>query len=529
MYKDFLRKNWQIITFNLILLMVFILGYGRFGDVMVDCFREGYIPECILKGQVLYKDIFTIYAPFAYLFNALLFLIFGINLKVLYFAGFITTAGILNLLFKISNRFMTKTYSLGVIIFVISASVLSPNVFNMIFPYSYGMLYGILFTLGSVYFALNKQFPLAFCMYSFAVCSKYEFVMLLPALIWAFIKNRNYDVRFFVKTIFAFILPVIINFVPLYFMGMSTENLILSVRLLGEIGHSKTLHWFYSVSGLIFRRELLVVYFINFIKVFAPLWFISKYRNKLVYFAAFLYFYFVVTPEILVYSLPFILVLFIIMYRGLKFEKQFFVVSSLLVSLKVFFAVTMLSYGVFFLPFVLVSLFIVCPPRYKKSMLSVFIMLALCTGIHNVSALSLKNVKINTQKGYICVSEYYSPLKDVIEYVSENTNKDDMVIVYPESLAVNFLAGRVSDSRFYSLIPLYVEVFGNDIIQTRLHMIKPEYIILTNYDTSVYGLSQFGEDYAKGVKSYVAQRYQFFKTYGNRMFFNLYKLKHTDK
>ena len=111
----FFKNNWQILVFNLVVIIAFIVGYGHFGDIMVDSFREAYIPAQIVKGQVLYKNIFNIYAPFSYLFNAFLFLIFGIHLKVLYIAGFLSTLGILNLIFKISNEFMNKTYALSIV------------------------------------------------------------------------------------------------------------------------------------------------------------------------------------------------------------------------------------------------------------------------------------------------------------------------------------------------------------------------------------------------------------------------------
>ena len=104
-----LKYNWQLILFNAIILLTFIISYGHFGDIMVDSFSEAYIPSEIIKGQVLYKNIFTIYAPFSYLFNALLFKIFGVHLSVLYGAGLCATYGILNIVFAIANRFMNKT------------------------------------------------------------------------------------------------------------------------------------------------------------------------------------------------------------------------------------------------------------------------------------------------------------------------------------------------------------------------------------------------------------------------------------
>ena len=133
MQKNFLKRNWQVILINLILLFCFIIFYGHFGNVFVDCFREAYIPEQMLKGDILYKNIFCIYSPFAYVFNALLFKIFGVNLNVLYFAGFIASALILNLIYQIGNKFLPQFYSFIITLLTISVLILSPNVFNTIF------------------------------------------------------------------------------------------------------------------------------------------------------------------------------------------------------------------------------------------------------------------------------------------------------------------------------------------------------------------------------------------------------------
>ena len=91
---DFIKRYKNLIITEILLVIIFILTYGRFGDVMVDSFREAYIPAEILQGKVLYKNIFTIYAPFAYLFNAALLWIFGVKQGVLFGAGLAATMGI---------------------------------------------------------------------------------------------------------------------------------------------------------------------------------------------------------------------------------------------------------------------------------------------------------------------------------------------------------------------------------------------------------------------------------------------------
>ena len=39
-------------------IVAFTVFFGKFGDVIVDSFREVYIPQQILKGKCIYKDIY---------------------------------------------------------------------------------------------------------------------------------------------------------------------------------------------------------------------------------------------------------------------------------------------------------------------------------------------------------------------------------------------------------------------------------------------------------------------------------------
>ena len=510
-----LKNNWQLFLFNVIILLTFIIGYGHFGDIMVDSFRETYIPSEVIKGQVLYKNIFTIYAPFSYLFNALLFKIFGVHLSVLYFAGLFATFGILNFVFSIANRFMNKTYSLSIVLFIISVSALSPNVFNFYFPYSYGILYGILFILASIYFALKDKFQLAYLMYSFAICSKYEFVLLLPLLLYV---TRTKDLW---KNILALILPFIITYAPLFIMGARLEDIITSLQIILSMSSTKTLYWFYSVMGLTFRWELVPIYVMNFLKVFIPLLFMYYLRSWWLILLTTIYFYFIVTPELFIYAFPLILILLTRRFSTISHEKLFFILASLLISMKIFFAETFMSYGIFFIPFALISLFILIPPRFKKPLFIILLICALNFGIKNSATLFSKNVKIDTPRGIIYTSE--NSVKETVEYIKNNTKDTDRIIVYPECLAVNFMTGRKSDNKFYSLIPLYVETFGENIIIKRLELVKPEYIIISNYNTSNYYYSFFGQDYAGEIYNYILKNYTLQKEFGKKVMFLVYR------
>ncbi len=519
MKEGILKRNWQVVLFNIIIIACFIFGYGRFGDVFVDSFREFYIPEQMLNGQSLYKDIFVIYPPFAYLLNAFLFFIFGTKLKVFYITGLAAVLGILNLVYKLSSKFIDKNSSLGIVLFIISAGCLSPNVFNLFVPYSFGILYGILFVLGSLYFILEEKYPIAYFLYSLAICSKYEFILLFPLLFWMSGK------RDLIKNVIAFLIPIVFTVTVLFIQGVRVNDIILAVHFVVGMSSAKTLYWFYSVSGLIFRPEILPVYAVNIIKYAIPFVILYFFRNFFTCVITLVYLYFVINPEIFIYLFPLIAVFFVINFRKSDKNKRFFVAASILVSLKIFFALTLQSYGVYFLPFGLIALFITIPDKLKKPLGTLIICAAVILGIKNVQALSLKKEKIQTRNGVVYIFQHNSAIKKAVEFIENKTDKDDTIIVLPEGLSVNVLTGRKSDNKFYSLIPLYVETFGEDLIIERLEKTLPEYILITNYDTSNYYYSSFGNDYAKEIYRFISDNYANIESIDDRISVKIFKLK----
>ncbi len=520
MGRSFFRNNWQILLFNILILLVFIVFYGRFGDVIVDSFREAYIPQQMLEGQVLYKNIFNIYAPLSYIINACLFSIFGAKLGVLYFAGFCAVLGIANMTFKISEIFTDKNTSLCVVLFLIAGSILSPNVFNFIFPYSYGMLYGLLFILGSVYFALNKKFPYAYFLYSLAVCSKYEFILLFPLLVYASWKK---DV---LKNITAFVLPFLITVFPLCIQKAGLDNIYASFEIILHMGGAKTLAWFYSIMGLVFRWEIIPIYIFNLVKILIPILIFKYFPNNWLILPIMVYLYFTVTPEIIIFAYPLIIILFAKNFFKLQYAERFYIIASLLISIKVFFALTLQAYGVFFIPFALISIFILIPKSLKRSVLVVTLLSSLILSLQNIPLLIQKNVKITSQNGIIYANKKYGEaINSLNQFIAQNTSKNDRVIIYPEGLITNFMTERMSDNKFYSLIPLYVETFGEDLIIQRLDIIKPKYIVISNYNTSNYYYSKFGIDYAGRICAYLSNYYEKQTQLGDEFKFTVFKRK----
>jgi len=138
----------------LLSLLVFGLTYAHQGNIVIDCGREVFYPKRILEDAVLYKDLFNIYGPFAYLYNAFLFKIFGVNLNVLYISGILTATCIIGFVFLISRLFFDKLLSTSITALTLILGCFSFYIFNYIFPYSFSMTYGLLAVLASVYFLL---------------------------------------------------------------------------------------------------------------------------------------------------------------------------------------------------------------------------------------------------------------------------------------------------------------------------------------------------------------------------------------
>ena len=256
------------------------------------------------------------------------------------------------------------------------------------------------------------------------------------------------------------------------------------------MSQTKTLYWFYSVMGLTFRIELIPIYFTNIIKFLIPVYWIQY-------------------QEILIWTLPVILFLGAFKFKNLNSTEKFFILATLLVSFKIFFALTLQSYGVYFLPFAIISLFILIPAKLRKYFTALLIIWSFIVAGFNINTLINKKTEINS----------------VTQYIQQNTKPSDRVVVYPECLNINIKSNRKSDNKFYSLIPLYVETFGEDLIIKRLEQTKPEFIIINNYNTSAYYFKNFGIDYAQNIFKWIEQNYQLETTITDKWIFKIYKKK----
>lgn len=520
------------------------LAYAHYGHLIIDCGREVYYPGQILLGKVLYKDLFNIYGPFSYMFNALLFKIFGVNLSVLYWSGIVCSFVFVSLIYKIAGNFLTRIISFAVAFFTICTRILNTNLFNFIFPYSYAMLYGMTAFLASVFFLIKYvQEPkktlnlyLGGFFAGFCTAGKYEFLPYLLVFLYLMLNFRKLSLKQGFYLFLSIIFVPFVCFGILFLQGLEFNDLISTAVVLKNMAKSETLRYFYMTQGVIFSKKTLPFLALTFVKTVIPValmalgFMINTKRLSvfLIIFAAISGAVFI-TPSSLAFLPVMLLILFILNYKKIRREPAIPVLalSAVLIGLKSFWGLTVLNYGVFFAGFLLIAVFALIKNKfYQKAIFIYIIILSLVYGLQNLSALNEKKQCIETPKGKICGEKYLTKSSsDLIDFITKKTKKTDKIVIFPEGLVINFLTDRQSDDYYNSLIPLYWEVFKDAKLIAHFEKTRPEYIIFSNWNNKDYYFKYICSDYAVDFCNFAAKNYRQEQITGENFTYLIYKKK----
>jgi Dolichyl-phosphate-mannose-protein mannosyltransferase len=123
--------------------VLFWATWATWGNLTIDCGRGMYVPVALLKGKMLYRDVWYPYGPLAPYFNSLLFRVFGVNLAVLYWAG--ALSALFSGVFLYLTGMEMGSWPAG----VGAASVVQIQAFESSYmcfplPYSFAAVYGCL-------------------------------------------------------------------------------------------------------------------------------------------------------------------------------------------------------------------------------------------------------------------------------------------------------------------------------------------------------------------------------------------------
>ncbi len=542
----------------LILLWIALAGalcftFAHHGNLIVDSGREAYYPTQILAGKVLYKDIFNIYGPFAYQFNAFLFKIFGIHLNVLYAAGCVSSFLIVNLVYFIAKRFMSEFVAFSISLFTLFSGVFSLNLFNFVFPYSYGMLYGFVFILVSLLLLfkysdkLDVRYLYASSFFAgIAVVNKYDFFLYILVLFYAMFALKKINLKEVTLVVFFMILAPLICFSILFAQGLTIADLVQNFGYLEKMLKTDTLKYFYRHKCVFPSVYLFWISLQSFIKTIIPVLLITGaffVKNRFIYFSLICFALLLVYASVDGVSfmfLPLCIVLWSFFnFSFLKTNKNILmlVLASILVSTKEFWGLVIYTYGVYSAPLLFVTALSIITAKVKEKKLNInqsvlgayMIVVAIVFFVMARPVAAFKTNVLSSNRGFIYSSQdLVKPSSMLLNFLKKHTNASDTVMIFPEGLMFNFLADRKSDNYYSSLIPLYVETFGEDNIIEHFKQTKPDYIIFSDYNTGDYYFRQICKDYAINFCSYVVENYKKVDVIENGLQYNVYKKRLAD-
>jgi hypothetical protein len=128
---------------SLLAALLYLLGvsWHRWGNIVIDSGREVLVPERLLSGSMLYRDIMYPYGPLSPYLHAWLCQIFGLHLTTFIASGIATTILAAICVYAIARIYLAiteATLAALTFLFVFAfGNYYQVGIFNFIMPYSY--------------------------------------------------------------------------------------------------------------------------------------------------------------------------------------------------------------------------------------------------------------------------------------------------------------------------------------------------------------------------------------------------------
>ncbi len=494
---NFFKSDKGIIIFLIVIFFAVLpFFFLHQGLLLIDTGREFYIPSQILKGGILYKDIFNIYGPASYQFNALLFLIFGEKFNTLYFMGIFNSLLIVLTLFVLAREFLKKSVSFISGMIVMFSLVYNTFLYNSNLPYTFAISYALCAFLISLLFLIkyiktnNRNYAYVSSLFAgLSLANKYEFCLYPLIMIYVFSFIKPLGIKNFFKAVLCFILFPILCFAVLIFQGLNLEDIKYSAFLIDKLVHAPSLKIFFTKFGVFFNLKSIFSLAIHggFYSVFG-------------FFPAL------------------IIILFLINIKKLYQNKPVFILTLTTISAcaKSLFFLNINHMGAFIFPLCLLCL-IVLTSHLQKIIPVFLIIFALFFASEDFKSLKYKTYNIKCEKADIFTFKKEGEIiNTAYNFIINNTSLNDKIVILPEGYFINFITDRVGSDMYYNLSPLfYNDVFGENKIISDFKTAMPDYFIILPINNIEYGQSFFGIDYAQNFYEMIKKNYKLIQNTNN--------------
>lgn len=103
----------------------------------------------------------------------------------------------------------------------------------------------------------------------------------------------------------------------------------------------------------------------------------------------------------------------------------------------------------------------------------------------------------------------YGPVVDnLARAIVEKTPPGSTLVCFPEGLLTNFLSNRLNPTGHAQFTPPALAMFGEARMLADLQRTSPDYIVIFEWDNSIYGPKYFGLDYGQSIATWIASGYQ---------------------
>jgi hypothetical protein len=569
-----LASTWPNAVPRLIILLTAGIlawhGWGHWGHFQLDCGRELYVPQEILRGKLLYRDVWFPYGPLGPYLQALLIKAFGEHLSVFYLYGITITTISALLALQIALILEERAAGLTAAMLVLFQGF-EPSLFSYIFPYTYSAPLGACLSLLALYCAMRhvlgrSEYSLIMASVAggLAVLCKPEFgaacyvmlafMILAKTAIWR-------SGRIMVRDILA-CAPGIALWASIYgwFAWKLSVRFILFHNFLFIPGS-----YFMRTYGLQFTQRLGMRFipaevFLLILNAVAALLFwygVAKVRERycgrwaftclvlivaalltgahgsaaLRHFATVLWIM-IFPPGIFFIGCGFMLVVLYKCYTHPGQRKPLaeacLAVLGVTLAFRIFAQIEPVDYGIYYDVTLFITFAIVLSrctlmstatsniEVRQKVVNSVLTAEVALLAIVLVPLFTGRFARLETSWGGIYMSRADAEVtQQLLTFILKKKSEGRRVIVLPEPDMVYAMTRTEAAGRWVTLIPGVLSPAEELDYIADLKRVNPEYLVITNRMTREYGAAFFGIDYDRAISAWINQHYRVDRDFGS--------------
>lgn len=557
----------------MLFLIMLILSWRAWPDILIDFGRELYLPWQISRGQVLYQDQAHLFGPLSVYYHALLFRLFGPSYTVIIISNLGIFVILLYLLYNLWHRLSRLSAWITILIttsiFGFGQYIGIGN-YNFLSPYSHETTHGLVLTTFMIhllgeYDARMRRRSLAFAGATLGLVFLTRTDLFLAALTTAvgFFAIRIKDAKFKYREMFVFVgmvsIPIFLCLV-LFKSRMSLYDAGLALlepwRVLTTSGAFQ--NTFYgTVTGFDnpfrnFAKSLLETS--SIIILLGTLRFISQFSierprwgqiGRVAWLIAITMAILAIAPYEIGRSLPILCAMELIVL--FKYRNDFgssiikpilWAIFSLAILMRMPLHATFVHYGfyaalpattlligsiVWNIPFWMKTSNSLAEIIVRNLILIAIFILALTFITFSNKVYSLKNFKIGEGEDYFWA---FDPkidtrsliVEDTLNWIEKNMRQDETFVAIPEGVMLNYLTKHINPTRFFNFMPPELSTYGESTIVEEFIMTPPDYVLIVHKDTHEYGYDFFGKESTYGmlIMDWVNQNYRSICLFGDR-------------